>query len=213
VLNYAEVKALAIGNPLIKKRVEVANELCRIYSLQKKYVEGRWALQKELTELPQKIQEAKSRMDKCHYDAKFFSSVDFVIEKEERQKIANDIFNAVIENEMQDSERVLLNYKGFDIILPKDMPKEKPYIYIQKYGRHYVELGNAIKGVMIRIDNCLEGLQEKAIRLESAYNQLLVNHKNIEDELAKDEKYDELIFDMQEQLKTIDKKLGVKRDE
>jgi hypothetical protein len=36
---------------------------------------------------------------------------------------------------------------------------------------------------------------------------------NIEDELAKDEKYDERILEMQEQLKTIDKKLGVKRDE
>ena len=114
---------------------------------------------------------------------------------------------------MQDSERVLLNYKGFDIVLPKDMPKEKPYIYLQKCGRHYLELGTAIKGIMIRIDNCLEGLQEKTIKLENAYRQLLVNHKNIEDELAKDEKYDERILDMQEQLKTIDKKLGVKRDE
>ena len=213
VLNYAEVKALAIGNPLIKKRVEVANELSRLYSLQKKYVESRWSLQKELTELPQKIQEAKLRMDKCQSDAKFFSVVDFVVEKEERQKLANDIFNAVIENEMQNSERVLLNYKGFDIILPKDMPKEKPYIYIQKYGRHYIELGNSVKGVMIRIDNCLEGLQEKTVKLESAYKQLLVNHKNIEDELAKDEKYDERILEMKEKLKTIDKKLGVKRDE
>ena len=35
----------------------------------------------------------------------------------------------------------------------------------------------------------------------------------IEDELAKDEKYDERILEMQEQLKTIDKKLGEKRDE
>ena len=34
-----------------------------------------------------------------------------------------------------------------------------------------------------------------------------------EDELAKDEKYDERILEIQEQLKTIDKKLGVKRDE
>ena len=213
VLNYAEVKALAIGNPLIKKRVEVANELSRLYSLQKKYVESRWNLQKELTELPQKIQEAKLRMDKCQSDAKFFSSVDFVIEKEDRQKLANDIFDAVIANEMQSSERVLLNYKGFDVVLPKDMPKEKPYIYIQKYGRHYVELGNAVKGVMIRIDNCLEGLQEKTIKLKNAYKQLLLNHKNIEDELAKDEKYDERILEIQEQLKIIDKKLGVKRDE
>ena len=29
VLDYAEVKALAVGNPLIKERVETANELTR----------------------------------------------------------------------------------------------------------------------------------------------------------------------------------------
>ena len=29
ILNYAEVKAIAVGNPLIKKRVETANELAK----------------------------------------------------------------------------------------------------------------------------------------------------------------------------------------
>ena len=32
VLNYAEIKALAVGNPLIKKRVETANALSRYYT-------------------------------------------------------------------------------------------------------------------------------------------------------------------------------------
>ena len=36
VLTYAEVKALAIGNPLIKQRVEAANELSRLLTLQRK---------------------------------------------------------------------------------------------------------------------------------------------------------------------------------
>ena len=34
VLDYAEVKALAVGNPLIKERVETANELTRYLALQ-----------------------------------------------------------------------------------------------------------------------------------------------------------------------------------
>ena len=36
VLGYAEVKALAIGNPLIKKRVEVSNELTKCINMQRK---------------------------------------------------------------------------------------------------------------------------------------------------------------------------------
>ena len=212
VLNYAEVKALAIGNPLIKRRVEVANELSKLYSLQRKHVESRWALQKELSELPQKIQEAKERMDKCKKDVEYLSSVNFSMEKEERAKLSTYIFDAVMENVMQDGERTLLNYKGFDIILPKDMPKEKPYIYIERTGRYYTEIGNSAKGVMIRIDNCIDGLDKRAVRLENDYEQLLVNHKNIEDELAKDENYDERILETKETLANIDKKLGVKKD-
>ena len=35
----------------------------------------------------------------------------------------------------------------------KDMVVEKPYLYLQRTGRYYVEVGSSIKGVMIRIDN------------------------------------------------------------
>lgn len=55
VLNYAEIKALAVGNPLVKKRVETANELSRYYTLQRKLVETRIRLDKELKELPSKM--------------------------------------------------------------------------------------------------------------------------------------------------------------
>ena len=213
VLNYAEVKALAIGNPLIKKRVETANELNRLYSLQKKYVESRWALEKELAELPQKIQEAKERMDKCQKDADFMKQSQYVIEKEERQNLRKIIFDAVMENVDQETERYLLNYKGFDIILPKKMTKEKPYVYVQRVGRYVTEIGDVEKGAIIRIDNCIDGLENRFIRLENAYNQLLVNNKNIEDELQKDENYDERILAMKAELQKIDKQLGVKNDD
>ena len=51
VLDYAEVKALAVGNPLVKVRVEAANELTRLMTLQRKTMETRVAMEKELMEL------------------------------------------------------------------------------------------------------------------------------------------------------------------
>ncbi|MBQ8197081.1 MAG: DEAD/DEAH box helicase family protein [Clostridia bacterium] len=212
VLNYAEVKALAIGNPLIKKRVETANELSRLFSLQKKYVESRWALEKELSELPLKINEARIRMEKCKDDADFVATLKVEVDKEERQKLRKFIFDAVIQNVDQAYDRKLVEYNGFNIILPRNMPKEKPYIYLQRTGRYIVEIGDVEKGVLIRIDNCIEGLKDRFVRLDNAYNQLLTNRKNIEDELRKDENYDERILEVQQQLQHIDKKLGVKKD-
>ncbi len=212
VLNYAEVKALAIGNPLIKKRVETANELNRLYSLQRKYVETRWTLKQELSELPSKIEEAKQRVVKCKADAEFYKRNEFEIAKEERISFRQTILDALNNNVMKDSETTLLNYKGFDIVLPKDMLIEKPFVYLQRTSRHYVEIALAEKGIMVRIDNCLDGLEEKLIKLENAYAQLLNNRKNIIDELNKDENYDEKILQVTKELENIDERLGVKKN-
>ncbi len=75
VLDYAEVKALAVGNPLIKKRVETANELASLLTLKRKYVEGRQAMEQELLELPQQITEATSRADACEHDLAFYNDL------------------------------------------------------------------------------------------------------------------------------------------
>ena len=60
VLDYAEVKALAVGNPLVKKRVEAANELTRYLTLQRKLVDSRIRKEKELLELPGKVEHQRS---------------------------------------------------------------------------------------------------------------------------------------------------------
>jgi hypothetical protein len=118
-----------------------------------------------------------------------------------------------MDNVNAEEETILLNYKGFDVVLPKDMLKEKPYVYLQRVGRYYVEIGDAEKGSIIRVDNCIDGLSDRLARLENAYNQLLNNSKNIEDELAKNEDYDEKISVLLEKLKKLDKELGVKKDD
>lgn len=63
-LNYAEVKALAIGNPLIRQRAEAENQIGRYSILQKKIMETRERLGMELEVLPEKISRLKSRIEK-----------------------------------------------------------------------------------------------------------------------------------------------------
>ena len=52
VLNYAEVKALAVGSPKIKRRVEVCNELERYRILHEEYIEERNKKKKAIISLP-----------------------------------------------------------------------------------------------------------------------------------------------------------------
>ena len=69
VLNYAEIKAIAIGNPEIKKRVEAANELDKLIILRREQIKLHESLSQELNALPAKISNQEMLLDKAKCDA------------------------------------------------------------------------------------------------------------------------------------------------
>ena len=88
VLSYAEVKALAIGNPLVKERVETANLLSRYVTLQGRAVEERLRLEQELQELPARISDQNERVKRCRLDCSFLEEAAREAAAAERQGVA-----------------------------------------------------------------------------------------------------------------------------
>lgn len=211
VLNYAEVKALAIGNPLIKKRVETANELTRYMTLQRKMIETKQNLEKELLEIPAEIAQQEDYIEKCKNDIVFYSKNKVEHDKDQRKVIRDTIFEAVKKNFLRENESKLMCYCGFDIILPKNMVNEKPFVWLQKNGRYYVELGDSAVGTLIRIDNCLDDLEARLVRLEDKLSILKAKRESIINELNKKESYTDEIQALQTKLEEIDKDLGVNK--
>jgi hypothetical protein len=211
VLDYAEVKALAVGNPLIKERVETANILTRYLTLKRKAEEIRIKLQKELIENPAKITRQNELIEKCKLDIAVFKENYRKYEKEERKEIREKLFGAIKNNVLIPNETILMNYQGFDIVLPSNMASNKPFVWLQKNGRYYVELGDKEFGGLIRIDNFFEKFDKHLEKLEQGYEQLLVRESAIKTELSKKEDYDDIIESTKKRLQTIDEKLGVKK--
>lgn len=209
VLDYAEVKALAVGNPLVKERVETANELSRLLILQRKAIETYLALQKELTEMPGKMERQHDLITKCQKDAAFMQQTFVTQDKELRRQIRKTIYEAVCENSLATQETTLMTYRGFQIVLPTNMSKEKPYIWLQREGRYYVELGDSEVGCLIRLDNVLEGLPAHLDKLEK--NLVMMGQREIalQSELQKKEDFSDQITACKRKLADIDKKLGV----
>ncbi len=224
VLDYAEVKALAVGNPLVKERVEAANELMRYMVLQHKLTESRLHMEKELLEIPSKIEHQKALISKCEDDVEYcikWREANPVVtenklkkeEAEKRKELRETISNAVRNNILQTSETPLMVYRGFAVILPTNMTSEKPYVWLVRSGRYYVELGDTDVGNLIRIDNALDTLSD---RLKDYNNGLAVFEKKQSDiraELEKDEGYADEIESYRKKVKDLDEKLGVKKDE
>ena len=209
VLDYAEVKALAVGNPLIKKRVEAANELSRYLSLKRKSEENYVRLQKELAENPAKIARQADLINKCELDIQFLNENQQEYDKEQRKEIREELFNAVSQNVLMPNETPLMEYNGFQIVLPSNMSNEKPFVWVQNNGRYYVALGDTEVGGLIRLDNFFDNLPTHLEKLREGYEQLTTREAAIKVELTKKEDYDSVIDKIENQLQKIDKELGV----
>lgn len=211
VLDYAEVKALAVGDPLIKERVETANELSRYLALQKKTIESHILLEKELLEIPSKIKYQNDLIEKCKADIEFYESNKRDYTKQERKALREQLFEALGNNILMQKETHLTMYQGFQIILPSNMTDKKPFVWLQKNGKYYVAMGDTEVGTLIRIDNFLESLNEHLEKLMKTIAELEQRKIDGKTELSKKEDYTDKIEETKQRLESIDEKLGVKK--
>lgn len=224
VLDYAEVKALAVGNPLIKERVEAANELTRYITLQSKLVDSRNRMEEELLELPGEKQHQEKLIKWCEEDIVFYEKwkelnppvEDNKLKKDEAQRrkvLREEIKQAVDGNILQIKETLLMEHRGFDIILPANMTIEKPYVWLRHCGKYYVELGDTEVGNLIRIENFMDNLQIYLEKLKAGLHKFEEREREIRAELLKDENYTDKIDECKKKVEALDKKLGVNKDE
>ncbi|MBQ8540864.1 MAG: DEAD/DEAH box helicase family protein [Clostridia bacterium] len=212
VLNYAEVKALAIGNELIKKRVEVANALSRNKLLQRQYVSMHQYMEAELMKMPARLERLEEEIEKNTRDMEFYLSQDKEYTLEERREMRDIIYKGVMNNLLMDEEREICTYKGFRVVLPKNMLTNGEFVYLCAEGKYYVEMGTAKMGMLERIDNFLKSFEKRIEKLEREKADLIKREADMKTELKK-EGYSDIIEELEKELNAIDKELGVGIDE
>lgn len=224
VLDYAEVKALAIGNPLVKERVETANELSRYLALQHKLIESRIRIEKELLEIPAKKSYQENNIARCNADIIHYSQwkqfnpkpTDSKSKKsvaENRRQIKECINSSIVKYILEPKEKKLMTYCGFDLILPANMTRDKFYIWIERNGRYYVEFGNTQTITLVKIDNFLENLPVQLDELEKGLVKLQERELQLKEVLEKKESFSDEIENCRKRLEILDIQLGVKKNE
>ena len=220
VLDYAEIKALALGDPLLKSRVQTRNEISRLSILQRKSVEARLRLEQRLSKLPDDIAAKQLELDCCLSDAAFVAGEgkDLYRDLASRDKkqlaswrryireyLAGKLYGYV----MKPKDEALIDYRGFTIVLPAGMDEKHPYLCLVREGRYRVDMGDKETGLLIRIDNCLDRLDEHADDIRRQKEVLEQELRETEAELAKSESYSDLIDEYTALLDDIDEELGV----
>jgi len=209
VLNYAEIKALAIGNPAIKERVETANELGKLIILRRENILHKDGLRAELNKLPARIEKQRQNVDNAITDAQLYKDSLREYTPAERKELRDRLELALLDNALQTNETELFEYQGFRVVLPSGMAISKPFIWLYGSGKYYLELGSSPLGYMIRIDNFLDEFDAYIEKQKDKLDKLNMVQSSIEVELAEDDKYSERIDELTAKLQKLDKKLGV----
>lgn len=112
---------------------------------------------------------------------------------------------------LQPKETTGISYQGFDVIFPANMSEKQPYIFLQRDGRYFVELGNSERGILMRIDNFLLDMQIHLEKLKDICRDYCDRQTSLQQGIKLKQDYTEKIQDAKKRLEKLDKKLGVNK--
>lgn len=172
VLSFAEVKAIASGDPRIKEKMEVDAELARLQTVQSGYRQQKYALQDDINlRYPNAIARSQANINLLEADikiAKENASEEFKITIHgnlytERDK-AGELIRAVCAGVLGE-DRQFGSYGGFSLYASKKDMFDKTKVLLKGAGIHEAEVSEDNVGTVRRIENVVQGLS-KALEYE-----------------------------------------------
>lgn len=150
ILTYAEVKALALSQPLMKQLAEKENELrnAKILLMQENKTVS--SLESELPELKEKLVKEKNR----HYVETQVQGYISRYSKSEYYRIARDKANLLTKEFLYQSPPYSVRFLCANIVVPDNQHPQKPYIKLRIMNEDFeVEMGSSPSGNITRIVN------------------------------------------------------------
>ena len=195
-LNYAEVKALATGNPHIKEKMDLEVQVAKLKLLKSNYLSTRYSMEDRLLkQVPRDIRMTEESIAGCEADAALYASNEvkgfagmtvsgFRYGPEEKKEAGMAILAACAAKK-SGAESPLGNYMGFDLFLLYDMLAKHFEMRIQGALSYRIELGEDVYGNITRMDNALAGIPDRKARYEKTLAELHDQERNLKAELEK----------------------------
>lgn len=170
VLSYAEVKALATGNPMIKEKMDIDTEVARLKMLKAGFLNEKYKYEEGYQRIyPNEIERYEKAIQEVKKDIKLRSENDYgegefkiVLLKHEytERKDAGEAFSSILQ--MKELPKEIGTYKGFQLTPVDDTDYRKDVVIVSGISSSYrLELGSSEIGNIYRIENYVNGLEEK----------------------------------------------------
>ena len=226
-LTYAEVKALAAGNPMIKEKMDLDIQVARLRTLKAAYTSQHYRLEDAVAvAFPRQIKGTEHRIraferdiqtakEHQSYDAdkKLIFSIELDGKTYDKREDAGKALLGLVGAAVRATKPVPVgHYAGFEITV-EYKPLEKVFhAHLVGEAMHTTELGNDAAGNMIRFQNVVSALPQDLSRLHGSLEQLTKQLSNAEEELKQPFLQEQELSDKSARLAELDALLNVGND-
>ncbi|MGR5692007.1 helicase-related protein [Enterocloster clostridioformis] len=172
-LSYAEIKALASGNPMIKEKMDLDIEVSKLKLLKANHLSQRYALEDSISKtFPREIAETQARLigygadivtvkEQTHPNADGFAPMTLAGVTYAEKKEAGAALLALCQNMLSPEATQVGSYRGLTLELSFDSFAQEYKLAMIGQLRHVVTLGTDVFGNIQRMDNALDTLPVK----------------------------------------------------
>jgi hypothetical protein len=210
-LSYAEIKALAAGNPLIIEKTELDTQVAKLRLLKQTHLSNIYAMEdKVIKYYPNEIKRLEIRIenikdDISHLEENTLKTDEFqgmkindenIIEKKEAGQKIIDICKSMTNKEPIE----IGEYRGFKMMLSFDTFDRTFHLGMKNNLSYDVELGSDPFGNITRIDNALNNISNKLENSKTNLEDTKKQYENAKKEIERP-------FPQEEELKQKSKRL------
>ncbi len=194
-LSYAEIKALATGNPYIKEKMDLDVAVSKLKLLKQNHLSQRYALEDKVVMFyPKEILRLENRIKGYEEDIKTASEnsvpnsdgfCPMVLEgiTHTEKKSAGSAILEICQSMKSPEPKTIGSYRGFELELSFDTFQKQFVISLIGSLRHSTPLGSDVHGNITRLDNligdfekkktaCIEQLEDTKTQLSNAKEQI-----------------------------------------
>lgn len=220
-LSYAEIKAVATGNPLIKEKMELDNELQRLKLLKANYDSQRYTFQDNfIIKYPKLIQAAEEKLKCVKYDIEArdkellkgdeFAITIGKITYDERSEGGTALLEAVSKSKSGDTYEIG-SFRGFALLVEKNYMGIN-YMILRGKTEYKAEMSTSPVGNMIKLDNLFNNLNENEEFLKKKIEQYKRDMESSKSEYEKPFAYEKELSDKQKRQAELNAMLDLEKN-
>ena len=193
-LSYAEIKALATGNPHIKEKMDLEIEVSRLKLVKANYLSQKYALEDSLLKhYPKEIRLTQERIKgyqadialyQRHKTEEFPGMVLCGISYAEKKDAGAAIIE-ICKAQTSPEAKEIGSYRGFALLLSFDTMSKVFRMTLRGSLSHTIELGSDIHGNIQRMENILEAFPVRLSACEKVLDTLKEQMENAKSEVEK----------------------------